>query len=138
MRTTLTPESTREITARLHAANTDFAARYPGESWSRQPVHTVYGGAHLFKSDTRNDSAHSQCARSNNTRPTSLLFARALKLPGADELPLRRSRRSCVARRNSKQDGERVRAAITGGGSRTPFTRGSSRNYGAKPSRISA
>ena len=52
MRTTLTPESTREITARLHDANTDFAARYPSETLRRQPVHTVYGGAHLFKSDT--------------------------------------------------------------------------------------
>ena len=30
----------------------DFAQRYPGESGLRQPVHTVYGGAHLFKSDT--------------------------------------------------------------------------------------
>ena len=27
-------------------------ARFPGESGARQPVHTVYGGAHLFKSDT--------------------------------------------------------------------------------------
>ena len=26
--------------------------RYPGESGARQPVHTVYGGAQLFKSDT--------------------------------------------------------------------------------------
>jgi hypothetical protein len=27
-------------------------ARYPGESGARQPVHTVYGGAHLFTADT--------------------------------------------------------------------------------------
>ena len=31
---------------------TEFSIRYPGESGRRQPVHTVYGGAHLFKSDT--------------------------------------------------------------------------------------
>jgi citrate lyase beta subunit len=30
----------------------DLAARYPGDSGARQPVHTVYGGAQLFKSDT--------------------------------------------------------------------------------------
>jgi len=29
-----------------------LAKRYPGESGARQPVHTVYGGAQLFKSDT--------------------------------------------------------------------------------------
>jgi citrate lyase beta subunit len=37
---------------RLAAANTVFAAAHPGESGSRQPVHTVYGGAHLFRADT--------------------------------------------------------------------------------------
>jgi citrate lyase beta subunit len=29
-----------------------FMARFPGSAGERQPVHTVYGGAHLFKSDT--------------------------------------------------------------------------------------
>jgi hypothetical protein len=52
MTTTLTQESMREITRRLQSAHTAFANRYPGESGRRQPVHTVYGGAHLFKSDT--------------------------------------------------------------------------------------
>jgi hypothetical protein len=42
----------QEITRRLAASHTAFANRYPGESGRRQPVHTVYGGAHLFKSDT--------------------------------------------------------------------------------------
>lgn len=32
----------------LETANRAFAARYPGEAADRQPVHTVYGGAHLF------------------------------------------------------------------------------------------
>ncbi|MDB4891212.1 MAG: hypothetical protein JWL61_3067 [Gemmatimonadetes bacterium] len=35
----------------LRAANLAFAARYPGEAGSRQPVHTVYGGAQLFTPD---------------------------------------------------------------------------------------
>jgi len=41
-----------DIMARLQAANHTFAARFPGDSPRRQPVHTVYGGAHLFKADT--------------------------------------------------------------------------------------
>ena len=35
----------------LTRANLEFSRRYPGDSGSRQPVHTVYGGAHLFKAD---------------------------------------------------------------------------------------
>ncbi len=36
----------------LRRANLAFAVAHPGESPSRQPVHTVYGGAQLFKPDT--------------------------------------------------------------------------------------
>jgi hypothetical protein len=36
----------------LRAANLAFAARYPGEGGTRQPVHTVYGGAQIFAPDT--------------------------------------------------------------------------------------
>ena len=38
--------------AALRRANTEFVRRYPGEIGSRQPVHTVYGGAQLFRADT--------------------------------------------------------------------------------------
>ncbi|MGB7921781.1 MAG: hypothetical protein WCF57_00920, partial [Pyrinomonadaceae bacterium] len=52
MKTSLTPEATRDQFAQLQQANADFAHDYPGETGRRQPVHTVYGGAHLFKADT--------------------------------------------------------------------------------------
>jgi citrate lyase beta subunit len=35
----------------LERANLEFSRRYPGDSGNRQPVNTVYGGAHLFKAD---------------------------------------------------------------------------------------
>ena len=35
----------------LEKGNTREALRFPGDSPARQPVHTVYGGAHLFKAD---------------------------------------------------------------------------------------
>ena len=41
-----------EIVDRLRSANLAFSRLYPGDSGRRQPVHTVYGGAHLFKADT--------------------------------------------------------------------------------------
>ena len=37
---------------RLADANRAFMAHYPGEAGHRQPVHTVYGGAQIFKHDT--------------------------------------------------------------------------------------
>jgi citrate lyase beta subunit len=52
MPVSLTPDDLAAAAARLSAANADFAARYPGEGGARQPVHTVYGGAQLFRSDS--------------------------------------------------------------------------------------
>jgi len=43
---------TTTLPAWLADANRDFARKFPGESGERQPVHAVYGGAHLFKADT--------------------------------------------------------------------------------------
>jgi citrate lyase beta subunit len=44
--------SFQEIVEPLRHANEQFSRYYPGETGRRQPVHTVYGGAHLFKSDS--------------------------------------------------------------------------------------
>jgi hypothetical protein len=41
-----------ELAAPLAAARRGLAARLPGEPEGRQPVHTVYGGAHLCHQDT--------------------------------------------------------------------------------------
>lgn len=38
--------------AALSAANRAFSAVYPGDRPARQPVHTVYGGAQLYKAET--------------------------------------------------------------------------------------
>src|SRR4051794_21840950 len=52
MNRTLSDTDIRNATSALDPALTKFMSRFPGESGARQPVHTVYGGAHLFKSDT--------------------------------------------------------------------------------------
>jgi citrate lyase beta subunit len=51
-RTTLSAKRMAKALARVHAAQIDVAARYVGDSGARQAVHTVYGGAHLFTSET--------------------------------------------------------------------------------------
>ncbi|CAN5405755.1 aldolase/citrate lyase family protein [soil metagenome] len=52
MNPTISAAKLETITGPLSAALTIFAGRYPGEPARRQPVHTVYGGAHIFKPDT--------------------------------------------------------------------------------------
>src|SRR5215212_12113204 len=50
MKTTIDDPS--KFTAPLERALVPFMKRFPGSAGERQPVHTVYGGAQLFKSDT--------------------------------------------------------------------------------------
>jgi citrate lyase beta subunit len=42
----------QRILAGLDTAGRTYAEQYLGASGARQPVHTVYGGAHLFRADT--------------------------------------------------------------------------------------
>ncbi|CAN5484372.1 aldolase/citrate lyase family protein [soil metagenome] len=58
-----------------------FAKRYPGESGRRQPVHTVYGGAHLFKSDTAVRLGQLAVRSFEAFAPDAATFAAALNLP---------------------------------------------------------
>jgi citrate lyase beta subunit len=52
LKRTLPPEEVQMLLAQIAEANHDFASRFPGDSDRRQPVHTVYGGAQVFRSDT--------------------------------------------------------------------------------------
>ncbi|HKR01195.1 MAG TPA: hypothetical protein VJT09_11005 [Pyrinomonadaceae bacterium] len=87
MKTSLSPESTREISSKLQEANAGFARRYPGETGRRQPVHTVYGGAHLFKSDSAPRLGSLARRSLEQFAPDPLTFAKAIGLPGAETLP---------------------------------------------------
>ncbi len=48
----LGPAVTRRLLATVRRAGAAFARAYPGEPGGRQPVHTVYGGAQLFRHDS--------------------------------------------------------------------------------------
>ena len=77
----------RDLISRLQQANKRFAEKYRGETGRRQPVHTVYGGAHLFKSDTTERLGALARRSLDQFAPDFLVFARALDLPGANQLP---------------------------------------------------
>ena len=86
MKASLPGESLRDLTERLKKANDGFSQHYPGESGRRQPVHTVYGGAHLFRSDSANRLGSLALRSLDQFAPDFVVFARALELPGASQL----------------------------------------------------
>ena len=67
-------------------ANSAFERAYPGDSGDRQPVHTVYGGAHLFKADTAPRLGTIALKALTDNAPDADTFARALDVsrPPAD------------------------------------------------------
>lgn len=71
-----------DIIEPLRAANEEFAKHYPGETGRRQPVHTVYGGAHLFKSDTAVRLGSLARRSLEQFAPDAGSFAQALGLTG--------------------------------------------------------
>lgn len=87
MKKSLSEESLADLSARLHQANNVFAKSYPGETGKRQPVHTVYGGAHLFKSDSAARLGALARRSLDQFAPDFPSFAKAIGLPGAQLLP---------------------------------------------------
>ena len=87
MKTSLDNSALEGLSAKLREANQAFSQTYPGETGRRQPVHTVYGGAHLFKSDSAERLGGLARRSLDQFAPDFLTFAKAVGLPGADELP---------------------------------------------------
>ena len=87
MTSSLSDASLTDLTGPLQQANEEFSRHYAGETGRRQPVHTVYGGAHLFKSDSAKRLGSLGRRSLDQFAPDFLTFARAIDLPGASELP---------------------------------------------------
>ncbi len=81
MTTSLSPETLQRITERLRPSLASFAKRFPGETARRQPVHTVYGGAHLFKADTAVRLGQLAIKSFEQFAPDAVTFGSALDLP---------------------------------------------------------
>ncbi len=83
MATSLSDATLRELAGRLKSAQAAFLDRYPGESGSRQPVHTVYGGAHLFKADSSAKLGEVALRSLDQYAPDAATFAEAIGLDPA-------------------------------------------------------
>ncbi len=67
----------------LDKANTRVATAFPGDSPARQPVHTVYGGAHLFKADAAQKLGAIALRSLQEHAPDAAAFASAVGLDRA-------------------------------------------------------
>jgi citrate lyase beta subunit len=86
MMTSLPHELVQDIRARLREANVGFAKMYPGDPPSRQPVHTVYGGAQIFKADTARKLGALALSALRENAPSPSDFAKALGLNGSAQI----------------------------------------------------
>lgn len=71
----------------LQTANLKFQQIYPGDKPDRQAVHTVYGGANLFKSDTCVKMGEVALKSLKTYAPDFIVLAKVLRFEGCDELP---------------------------------------------------
>src|SRR5688500_8648545 len=82
----LFPAQLTDVLGRLREANLAVARRYPGDAGGRQPVHTVYGGAHLFRADAARKLGALALRALDEHGPDAASFARALGLVGGEPL----------------------------------------------------
>jgi len=87
MKRTLTAESLHEVGTKLEHAHKAFHRRYPGMPADRQPIHVVYGGAHLFRAGTARRLGELALRSLDEYAPDFAAFAKAIGLRGADRLP---------------------------------------------------
>jgi citrate lyase beta subunit len=86
MPTSLSAAAVSASLASLAKANRRYARDFPGERGDRQPLHTVYGGAQLFKSTTTQKLGELALAHLREYAPDARTLADAIELPGGARL----------------------------------------------------
>lgn len=87
MKLSIPQEKKDQILMELGHANQAFNQLYPGEQPHRQPVHTVYGGANLFKSDSTVKMGRIALQNLLTNAPNFAVLAKVLELKGHETLP---------------------------------------------------
>lgn len=87
MKTTLDTNTRNAILDELRQANLAFQKVYPGDRPDRQPVHTVYGGANLFRYDSARRMGEIALRSLRTYAPDFAVLARVLGLTGHESLP---------------------------------------------------
>ncbi len=83
----LTAKDLAPVLVDLRRANTSVSRAFPGEPEDRQPVHTVYGGAHLFRADSARKLGAVAVAALDEYAPDARTLHEALKFEVTDGDP---------------------------------------------------
>jgi hypothetical protein len=106
MKVSLSQSKIQSALGNLEDASASFARRYPGETGQRQPVHTVYGGAHLFQAGIARRLGDIALATLDEYAPDAFTFARAVGLQGAESLPKSGKKAAAIERQFAKTPGK--------------------------------
>jgi len=87
MKLSIDNQAQTQLFGKLSAANQAFNQLYPGDKSDRQPVHTVYGGAHLFKQNIAATFKQKSLNTLQTYAPNFAVFGRAFELKGFEALP---------------------------------------------------
>ncbi len=88
----------------LRTANLKFQKIYPGDKPDRQAVHTVYGGANLFKADTCVKMGDIALKNLLTYSPDFVTLSRVLKFDGYEDLPDDKKKIEKLIRKLDKMD----------------------------------
>ena len=83
VRTSLPEKKLNKALDRVQKAQLRVLSLYPGDSGARQPVHTVYGGAHLFSSETARKLGELALRSLETYAPDPATFAEAIGIDGS-------------------------------------------------------
>jgi len=81
MKLSIPTASKKELFGDLKKANDAFQKLYPGDRSDRQPVHTVYGGANLFKFNMAEKMSNSASRIFKEYAPNATIFGKVFDLP---------------------------------------------------------
>ena len=90
----------------LRTSNLKFQQTYPGDKPDRQAVHTVYGGANLFKADTCVKMGDIALKNLLTYSPDFITLAKVLKFDGHEGLPDDEKKREKLIKKLDKMDEE--------------------------------
>src|SRR6266496_407031 len=92
------------LLSELRNPNLKFQKIYPGDKPDRQPVHTVYGGANLFKSNTCSKMGEVALKNLQTHAPNFAVLAQVLELEGHESFPQKEKEINKVQKKLSGMD----------------------------------
>jgi citrate lyase beta subunit len=85
-RTSIPGKKREKLFSKLSDANTAFKKVYPGDRSERQPVHTVYGGANLFRHNSAKALGERALDSFKTYAPDFITFGKIFHLDGIDQV----------------------------------------------------